>query len=119
MATQIKYDEKFITENVCLTNFEVAQRLKSSAFEANQNDDLIGQSYEYALEFSHFQNAEDLESIKSYLSDVLSPYEIVTLCNLVPQDAAMAKLCCASLERISDETLQSYLTFIRGLVRSN
>lgn len=116
-VSQIKFDERFIASNTCLTNFEVSRCLKASALENTNNEDLVGQAYEYATEFSHISNVEDLETIKSFCADSLSTYEIVTLCNLIPQSAEAAKVCLSSLERLSDETLEVYLEYINKLVR--
>ena len=113
--TQIIRDEEFLRKATCLTNFEAAQKLGAGAVESQS--DLIENARSYAEEFSRVKSETDLKSIKSYLGDSYSQYEIVTLINLLPMTPDAARVCCPSLQNKSDEELRSTLDYITNIIR--
>ena len=112
-------DEEFMRKATCLTNFEAAQKLGTGSLDT-QNDlsaRTIESARNYAQEFSQVKSESDLKSIKDYLSNSYSEYQIVTLINLLPTSPEAARVCCPELQNRSDEELSATIDYITNLIR--
>lgn len=98
--SELTLDDEFLQDATPLTNFEAAKILRDSV---QQGNNLYSIALSYAEEFSKVRSQEDLNSIKHFYQDDLTPYQIATLVNLMPTNPDSARTCCRLGTRTEEE----------------